>query len=927
MTSLPPLLLQVLAYNSRMISPKKLCIAFLLATISSVATGQEVPVELPDEFSIRKVAGDELIPDASAMTVDPDSAPIVSGRGYVRRLLDENGDGVFDGFETLAATKGIAQGIWFDGKEMWLTVDGALKRSVSKEKGKPFVFEDVVPVTTGQEHGSHAIRRSADKRWWYVICGNNTKIRNQYYSLPNSPIKEPRAGFVMRFPSNVQTGDKFAAEIVCHGFRNPYDFDFSSADSLFVYDSDGERDVSLPWYRPTRVFRMRPGDDAGWVSASWKRPASFFDMPELVGELGRGSPTGVAVCKSNKFGQQYEDAVFVGDWTFGRIGVAKPGKEIQIFAKPKGNFGFAITDLEFRPTGELFVTTGGRGTEGSLYQIQKTAKGSANTWVDLPKSAIKRRAVSSDDPVEVFGVGGQSLHMRMNEMLQHQPKDVGAIIRQLQLHLGGCAGDRMFAGHQAKRPVTLTEEDAAGTTGQLHSMLHNRVETFEVARLVGMLRLKDKALLSLLSEVACSEEDPVKRIHYLNCLAVTGGKLDAESVTPLAKALLRVRRQIDDAELPVDRNWKPRMQQLADELFRDMRIPEAIAKDVSFGQPSDIWIYNSLPEIFRSIARAKIAAKIQKDPAIATKEQLQCISVDRKYSEIVRSFSNRDEFRDIVVMAVKSNPQIEDKSLLLRGTRSFNLTVVKASLIGLKKLEIAKPDSDDFKSLLQLEQSLGWSNPEVSIRDQIVGLLQQWTGKSQGYQLRQYDIKQEQITQQRSKLEVWKKFLAEERGVEVKSAVSVNQLLERYARIDFTAGDSQRGKLAYKKFQCASCHDGGGQNSGPSLTGIASRFSRNDVLRAIVDPNDNVPDRYRAVVVATEDGQLFRGSVVYESMAGIMLATSTGEIVRVDAEDVESRRKSNQSLMPEGLLNEATDQEVADLWAYLSKLHARRASE
>ena len=70
-------------------------------------------------------------------------------------------------------------------------------------------------------------------------------------------------------------------------------------------------------------------------------------------------------------------------------------------------------------------------------------------------------------------------------------------------------------------------------------------------------------------------------------------------------------------------------------------------------------------------------------------------------------------------------------------------------------------------------------------------------------------------------------------------------------------------------------------------------------------------------MVATEDGQFFRGSVVYESMAGIMLATSTGEIVRVDAADIEARRKSSLSLMPEGLLNEASDQEVADLWAML----------
>ena len=65
---------------------------------------------------------------------------------------------------------------------------------------------------------------------------------------------------------------------------------------------------------------------------------------------------------------------------------------------------------------------------------------------------------------------------------------------------------------------------------------------------------------------------------------------------------------------------------------------------------------------------------------------------------------------------------------------------------------------------------------------------------------------------------------------------------------------------------------------------------------------------------------MFQGSVVYESKAGIMLATNTGEVVRIDADNIESQRKSNKSLMPEGLLDEASDQEIADLWAHLSEL-------
>ena len=92
-------------YTFSMKAPAVIILVFVLAT--AIANSQEVPVSLPDGFSIKKVAGNDLVPDASAMTVDPDGNPIVSGPGYVRRLIDKDNDGVFDTVETLAKTKGI----------------------------------------------------------------------------------------------------------------------------------------------------------------------------------------------------------------------------------------------------------------------------------------------------------------------------------------------------------------------------------------------------------------------------------------------------------------------------------------------------------------------------------------------------------------------------------------------------------------------------------------------------------------------------------------------------------------------------------------------------------------------------------------------------------------------------------------------------
>ena len=105
---------------------------------------------------------------------------------------------------------------------------------------------------------------------------------------------------------------------------------------------------------------------------------------------------------------------------------------------------------------------------------------------------------------------------------------------------------------------------------------------------------------------------------------------------------------------------------------------------------------------------------------------------------------------------------------------------------------------------------------------------------------------------------------------------------------------------------------------GPRLEGVTKRFSRNDVFTAIVSPHDQVPDRYRAIMIETVDGQFYQGSMVYESVDGITLQEVGGQTVRINRSDIDSRSVSHKSLMPEGLLKEANDQDWADLFAYLS---------
>jgi putative membrane-bound dehydrogenase-like protein len=345
-----------------------------ITVVVGIATADEnVGIRVPDGFEVSRFADNDLAHDIFSMTVDSLGRVVVSGPGYIRILIDSSGDGTADSFRQFVdGPRTGAQGMHFHGRDLLCTGDAGLIRyrdqnGDDRADGPPDVF---LKIKTGGEHHAHAIRRGPDG-CWYLLAGNMAGVTGSYATLPTSPIRVPTSGTLLRFQPDLAGG-----EIVADGFRNAYDFAFHPQGGLFVYDSDGERDVSLPWYRPTRILHALPGSSAGWVSRSWKRPAYFADMPPVVASFGRGSPTGVACYRHRQFPQELHGALFVLDWTFGRV-IALPlqrngsvwTSNPVTFMSGIGQFGFAPTDIAVGPQGSLFVSVGGRGTRGGVYRV------------------------------------------------------------------------------------------------------------------------------------------------------------------------------------------------------------------------------------------------------------------------------------------------------------------------------------------------------------------------------------------------------------------------------------------------------------------------------------------------------------------------------------------------------------------------------
>ena len=130
-------------------------------------------------------------------------------------------------------------------------------------------------------------------------------------------------------------------------------------------------------------------------------------------------------------------------------------------------------------------------------------------------------------------------------------------------------------------------------------------------------------------------------------------------------------------------------------------------------------------------------------------------------------------------------------------------------------------------------------------------------------------------------------------------------------------GNPQRGRAVFQK-HCAVCHKlfGEGETIGPDLTG-AERNNLEFLLASVVDPSALVRKEYQAQTVALSDGRVLTGLVLEENDAALTLIDSQREKTVVSKADIDEVRPAPTSLMPDGLLDALSEDEIRDLFRYL----------
>lgn len=349
--------------------------------------------QVAEDFEVQRILDDEQTGSLIALTVN-EFGHIIASRsdGPLLLIYDSNKDGVHDKVRVYCDKVKSCQGLLALNGDVYATGDGpdgaALYRLSDRDRdGRLEEVKTLLKFKGGvSEHGAHGITLGPDGLL-YVMLGNHTRPERDYG--PRSPHRNFYEGDLIRRyedPGGHAVGVKApggvilrtdingrSVQCVAGGLRNAYDLAFDENGELYTFDSDMESDLGSPWYRPTNIYQVLPGGEYGWRSGWAKWPDYFVDSLPAIGDAGRGSPTGVTVYNHVKFPARYHGALFLADWSEGRIlavrlkadGAARAADtEVFLQGQPLN-----VTDLEVGPDGALYFVTGGRGTSGGVYRI------------------------------------------------------------------------------------------------------------------------------------------------------------------------------------------------------------------------------------------------------------------------------------------------------------------------------------------------------------------------------------------------------------------------------------------------------------------------------------------------------------------------------------------------------------------------------
>jgi putative membrane-bound dehydrogenase-like protein len=250
-------------------------------------------------------------------------------------------------------------------------------------------------------------------------------------------------------------------------------------------------------------------------------------------------------------------------------------------------------------------------------------------------------------------------------------------------------------------------------------------------------------------------------------------------------------------------------------------------------------------------------------------------------------------------------PTDELKPDFLRALAAFALPEIPADLLALYPTLDTNERQDVIQTLT--------ARPEFATA--LLGAIE--TGGVPRQEISALVIRQLQALGDKAVNERLTKIWGQVRPASADRQAKVAELKSRLTPEQLASADLVRGRALFTR-SCATCHKlfGEGSAIGPELTG-SQRANLDYILENVLDPSSLVPREYKVNVFQLADGRIVQGIVIQETPQ-VLTVQTPNQPVHLPVGDIDARKESPVSLMPEGLFAQLSPDEIRDLVAYLA---------
>ncbi|HET6407863.1 MAG TPA: HEAT repeat domain-containing protein, partial [Chthoniobacteraceae bacterium] len=833
--------------------------------------------------------------------------------------------------------------------------------------------QKIIFKTTGvwdYDHQIHAFVFGPDGKFYFNFGDAATSLRwpddkpvkDVAGNVIDNTGKPYRKGMVFRCDLNLETGVATNIETLGHNFRNNYEVAIDSFGTLWQSDNDDD------------------GNKA--VRINYVMEFGNYGFSDEV--TGAGSPTGILVNEGKGLGAAFENQMIhcdAGPRTTRAYPVEKDGagyKATMVDILTGPDSWYRVADVAIGTDGALFIAdwydpgVGGHAMgdhePGKMMgRVYRVAAG------DLPKAQVPdfstaegaAKALQSPNRATQYAAWTalHNLGTKAEPVLQELWKSDNARIRARALGLlaqiKGSETKYLAAGlndadenirvwsirltatmaRTDKIDTTPLEEDRAlvgklmrdtpAVRRQIAIALHGAKEIDKLWAALAMQHDgKDRWYLEALGIGAAGNEDAC----FDAWLAMNGGKWNTPAGRDIiwrmrsAKAASYLAKLIQDSAVSAEE--KPRYIRAFDFLPKGNERTRALVELATSGKVAD--------ELAREALIRLKGTDLNAEPSVATalKGALEKSKGTLQFIELVRDFGIKEQGSELLTTAAKfaSDPLAgEAVRLVLEDPRSnevflssltspaggdvINLLGTTATNRGLERLAVLIGDIQQKAEVRQ--QSVRALARTQAGADRLVKLAQ--SGKfpedlkpvaAGALAMVQYANLKDQIAQH----------------FPMPNALG-GQPLPPVSELVKLKGDVARGKAVFERAEssCVTCHKIGdkGFDFGPGLTEIGGKLPKEALYDSIINPNAGVSMGFETWQFGLKDGGAAMGVVRSETGEEVVLGLPGGASLKVAKANIAKREKLTNSMMPSGLNQSLSKEDLVDLVEYLASLKAK----